>query len=89
MDLVGLQQVKPPNFSSAGLPSFSTYPTTGSSLSDSHDALNWEASGHSSTWSTFFYQTVGASGLTSATLHHDVTRDIWAATPARPHCRRQ
>jgi hypothetical protein len=26
-----------------------------------------EASGHSSTWSTFFYQTVGASGLTSAT----------------------
>ena len=59
-----------------GLPSFSTYPTTGSSLSDSRDALNWEASGHSSTWSTSFYQTVGASGLTSATLHHDVTRDI-------------
>jgi hypothetical protein len=26
---------------------------------------------------TFFYQTVGARGLTSATLHHDVTRDIW------------
>jgi hypothetical protein len=24
-----------------------------------------------------FYQTVGAGGLTSATLHHDVTRDIW------------
>jgi len=77
VDLVGLLQVKPPNFSSAGLPSFSTYPTTGSSLSDSRDALNGEASGHSSTWSTFFYQTVGASGLTSATLHHDVTRDIW------------
>jgi hypothetical protein len=45
----------------AGLPSFSTYPTTGSRLSDSRDALNWEASGHSSTRSTFFYQTVGAS----------------------------
>ncbi|HEX4419793.1 MAG TPA: hypothetical protein VH165_17890 [Kofleriaceae bacterium] len=55
MDLVGLLQVKPPNFSSAGLPSFSTYPKTGSSLSDSRDALNWEASGHSSTWSTFFW----------------------------------
>lgn len=77
MDLVGLLQVKPPNFFSAGLPSLSTYPTTGSSLSDSRDALNWEASGHSSAWSTFCYLTVGASGLTSATLQHDVTRDIW------------
>ncbi len=70
-------QVKPPNFTTAGLPSFSTYPTTGSSLSDSRDVLNWEASGHASSWSTFFYQVVPASGLASATLHHDITRDIW------------
>ena len=69
--------VKPPNFTSAGLPDFSTYPTHGSSLHDSRDVLNWEASGHSSSWSTFFYQDVSASGLTSSTLHHDITRDIW------------
>jgi hypothetical protein len=69
--------VKPPNFTSAGLPSFGTYPTHGSSLHDSRDVLNWEASGHSSSWSTFFYQDVSASGLSSATLHHDITRDIW------------
>jgi hypothetical protein len=70
-------QVKPPNFTTAGLPSFSSYPTTGSRLGDSRDVLNWEASGHASTWQTFFYQVVGAGGLTAATLHHDVTRDIW------------
>lgn len=70
-------QVKPPNFSTAGLPSFSTYPSHGAILSDQRDVLNWEASGHASTWSTFFYQVVSASGLSSATLHHDITRDIY------------
>ena len=70
-------QVKPPNFTTAGLPSFSSYPTTGSTLGDARDVLNWEASGHASTWKTFFYQVVGASGLSSATLHHDITRDIY------------
>jgi hypothetical protein len=70
-------QVKPPDFTRPGLAHFSTYPTTGASLDDSRDVLNWEASGHASTWRTFFYQVVSASGLTAATLHHDIARDIY------------
>ena len=70
-------QSDPPDFTEPGLPSFSTYPTRGSGLGDIRDVLNWEASGHASTWSTFFYQRVSASGLSSATLHADVARDIW------------
>jgi hypothetical protein len=69
-------QSKPPNFTYAGLASFSTYPTTGSSLSDSRDVLNWEASGHASGWSSFFYEIVGAGSLASSTLHNDIKRDI-------------
>ena len=70
-------QVQPPNFTTPGLASFHTYPTTGATLGDSRDVLNWEASGHASTWKSFFYQVVPASGLSSATLHHDITRDIF------------
>jgi hypothetical protein len=70
-------QVRPPDFIADGLAHFRTYPTTGASLSDSRDVLNWEASGHAQTWRTFFYQVVPASGLSSATLHHDIKRDIW------------
>lgn len=69
------EQVSPPSFSAAGLPSFSTYPTTGSSLGDIRDVLNWEASNHASAWSSFFYEKVSAS-VSSATLHSDVARDI-------------
>ena len=69
------EQVEPPSFSSAGLPSFSTYPTTGSSLGDIRDVLNWEASGHSSSWSSFFYEKVSGS-VSATTLHSDVARDI-------------
>ena len=68
---------KPPDFSRPGLAHFGTYPTTGASLSDSRDVLNWEGSAHDSRWSTFFYQVVPASGLSESTLHHDIKRDIW------------
>lgn len=70
-------QSKPPNFSSPGLADFNSYPTHGGSLTDARDVINWEASGHSASYSEFFYQVVSASGLASATLHHDVKRDIW------------
>lgn len=79
------EQVKPPSFTKAGLPDFSTYPTNGSSLHDSRDVLNWEASGHDSSYSTFFYQDVSASGLTEATLHNDVTRDIFGGHGVLAH----
>jgi hypothetical protein len=69
-------QVKPPTFSTAGLASFTYYPTHGTQLANARDVLNWEASGHASGWSTFFYQDVAASGLSATTLHHDITRDI-------------
>ncbi len=70
------EQVKPPNFTTAGLASFSTYPTTGANLSDARDALNWEASGHASGWSTYFYSVVSSSGLTLTKLHADVKKTI-------------
>jgi hypothetical protein len=70
-------QVRPPDFTSAGLAHFASYPTTGANLQSSRDVLNWEASGHSSGWRTFFYVVVSASGLSASTLHRDVKRDIY------------
>jgi len=70
-------QVKPPNFTSAGLASFHQYPSSGTGLGDTRDVLNWEASGHSASYDSFFYKVVPASGLTSATLHADIARDIY------------
>ena len=69
------EQVSPPTFSEPGLPSFSTYPTNGSSIGDIRDVLNWEASNHASAWSSFFYERIAAN-VSSSTLHADVTRDI-------------
>ncbi len=69
------EQVSPPTFSTAGLPSFSAYPTTGSATSDIRDVLNWEASSHASAWSAFFYEEISASA-SATTLHTDVARDI-------------
>lgn len=71
------EQVQPPNFTTPGLPSFSTYPTTGSSLHDTRDVLNWEASNHASTWKTFFYEDVAGSTVSATTLHNDVRRDVF------------
>ncbi len=70
------EQVKPPSYVSAGMANFSTYPTTGASLVDARDAMNWEASGHAKGWSTFFYSIVSYKGLTEAKLHSDVKKTI-------------
>jgi hypothetical protein len=70
------EQVKPPSFGTAGLASFATYPTTGAKLSDARDVLNWEASGHASSWSTYFYSITSASGLTLTKLHDEVKKTI-------------
>lgn len=70
------EQVKPPSFSTPGMVSFTTYPSTGANLTDLRDTLNWEASGHATGWSTYFYSIVGASGLTMTKLHDDVKKTI-------------
>ena len=70
-------EVKPPSFTAAGLASFAAYPTHGTQLASARDVLNWEGSNHASAWRTFFYEDVSASGLSSTTLHRDITRDIY------------
>ncbi len=70
------EKVKPPSYSRAGIVNFDYYPTHGGSLADIRDALNWEASGHSSGWSNYFYVLRGTSGLTQATFLSDVRQDI-------------
>ncbi len=70
------EQVKPPSYTTPGIVSFSTYPTTGGTLGDARDALNWEASGHSSTYTSYFYSVVSSSGLTQTKLHGDVKATI-------------
>lgn len=72
------EQVRPPSYSTPGILNFSSYPTTGGSITDVRDALNWEASSHGSNWSTYFYIWRGTSGLSQATLLANVTWDIAA-----------
>lgn len=67
---------RPPTFTRAGLVNMSVYPTTGGSLDDSRDVLNWEASRHATAWKTFFYARVTTGSLTSTKLHSDITHDI-------------
>ncbi len=70
------EKVKPPSYASAGMANFSSYPTTGANLVDARDALNWEASGHASTYASFFYSIVSSSGLTTQKLHADIQKTI-------------
>ena len=70
------EQVKPPSYAAPGMASFTSYPTTGATLVDARDAMNWEASGHSASYATFFYSIVSSKGLTAATLHGDVKKTI-------------
>jgi hypothetical protein len=69
-------KVKPPSWGTAGIDNFSVYPTTGANLVDARDALNWEASGHSAGWSTFFYAIVYASTVTQSRMHTHLTGDL-------------
>jgi hypothetical protein len=70
------EEVKPPSYAAPGMASFTTYPTTGANLVDVRDAMNWEASGHAASYSTFFYSIVSSKGLTAAALHSDVKKTI-------------
>ena len=69
-------QVRPPSYTAPGIASFTSYPSTGAGLVDGRDALNWEASGHASNWSSFFYAVVNASAVTQTKLHADIKADI-------------
>ena len=70
------EQVKPPSYTAPGMVSFASYPTTGANLVDARDALNWEASKHSSSYASFFYSIVSSTGLTKAKLHADIKATI-------------
>jgi hypothetical protein len=70
------EQSKPPTFGTPGVVDFTYYPTHGASVADVRDVLNWEISGHSSGWQTYFYAKVSTSGLAQATLLSDVMIDI-------------
>ncbi len=67
------EQVKPPSYTRPGIVNFDVYPTKGGAIADIRDALNWEASGHSASWSTFFYLSQNPS---ESDLHSFVTSDI-------------
>jgi hypothetical protein len=71
------EQVFPPGWATPGLAEFSYYPTLGATLPDTRDALNWEISGHSPWWASYYYAVQPASGsrFSDAQLHRDVA---WA-----------
>lgn len=69
-------QVKPPNYSMAGIASFAQYPSTGSTLADARDAMNWEASGHAANYQQFGFTVVGAANMTAQRLHDDIKKMI-------------
>lgn len=70
--------VFPPGWATPGLDEFSYYPTLGATLPDTRDAINWEISGHSAGWSTWYYavQPVGGARWSEAQLHADIAWDI-------------
>jgi hypothetical protein len=72
-------KVKLPGWTTAGEPTFNnpkqgianTFP------SDLRDTMNWEASGHSATYGSFFYAWVPETDLTENDLYTDITIDIY------------
>jgi hypothetical protein len=77
MNVAMVQQ--PPDYSTPGLDTFTTYPQGGAIISDARDMLNWQASDHDQThWSTWFYATVPnkTESLTAAHLLSNVETDI-------------
>jgi hypothetical protein len=71
------EQVFPPGWATPGLAEFSYYPTTGATLADTRDAINWEISGHAPGWASWYYavQPAGGTRFSESQLHSDVT---WA-----------
>ncbi len=70
--------VFPPGWATPGLDEFSYYPTLGATLADTRDAINWEISGHSAGWATWYYavQPTDGSRWSEARLHADVAWDV-------------
>jgi hypothetical protein len=66
----------PPSYTSAGEMSWETYPDAYTAFNDVRDALNWEASGHSSSYMNYFYAVVGVSDTTLAAFEDNVQTDI-------------
>lgn len=69
------EQVDPPSYSSAAQVT-SNGSSVGGTLVDMRDAMNWEASGHASNFSGYFYYVVTSVNLTQSTLHSDIVGDI-------------
>jgi hypothetical protein len=70
---------QPPDYSTPGLDTFTTYPQSGATIGDARDMLNWQASDHDqSHWSTWFYATVPnkTESLSAANLLSNVATDI-------------
>lgn len=69
------EQVKPPNWSTAGIVDFSTYPSAGANFYSLRDAVNWEISNHTSTG--YFYARVKVdASFTQGDLHNAVVLDV-------------
>jgi hypothetical protein len=60
-----------------GATNFYAYPTLGAGQAGIRDALNWEISGHSSSWQNYFYAWVTTSSLTVDTFDYDLSSDIY------------
>jgi hypothetical protein len=61
----------------SGVVDFYTYPLAGTQSGTLTDALNWEASGHSSQyWKNFYYGNYAATGLSESQFNFDITGDL-------------
>lgn len=71
-------QTKPPSFGSPGEFAYGPYPSGTTYQGDIRDTLNWEASGHASNWSTYYYYLTWSSSITSTSqLYGDISGDIY------------
>ena len=76
------EKVLPPTFGRPGIDNFDSYPTTGGSLPDMRDAVNWESTNHSPDWETVGWYTVHSGAGTQTELVNNVKTDVfWNSTP--------
>lgn len=76
------EQVLPPSFSRPGVVNFDSFPTTGGSLPDTRDAINWEQTGHASDWQTWAFYVFHSGAGTQSELVANVKNDIyWYSAP--------
>jgi hypothetical protein len=80
-----------PGWSTPGMVTFSSYSSAGTYLGDMTNTLNWEASGHSSSWQNYFYASVpnwtynSSTGkwvpVSESTVNSDIVSDINGGHP--------